>query len=136
MRTKLGIIILIIFIVSLTTVIIIDNLTPIHVSAYTLAQDYSNNADIANRKYLNRNVEVTGSVKAFYKIMNTRNVLELNTKVSSQNLFCFFTSQPTETKAGSLIQGQNITVEGKCLGNESYNFVKGIKIDVDKIIFK
>ncbi len=136
MKTKFGIIILIIFIVSLTTVIIIDNLKPIHISATTIAQDYNNDADIANKKYLNRNVEVTGSVKAFYKIMNTRNVLELNTNVSSQNLFCFFTSQPTEFQAGSLKQGQNITVEGKCLGNDAYKFVKGIKIDVDQIISK
>lgn len=136
MRKKLGIIILIIFFGSLAVAIIINYYGPIKISAQHLAEEYSINSQGADKRFLNRNMEVSGTVKAFYKLLNTRNVLELNTNVPNQNLFCFFASQPLEFKAGQLQQGQKITIKGICRGKDAYKFVKGIKIDVVNIILK
>ena len=136
MNKKFGIIILLIFFASLAAAIIYNYYTPIKITAEQLTKEYANNSKSADKRFLNRNVEVTGKVKAFYKLLNTRNVLELRTNIQNQNLFCFFTIQAAEFNASKLGQGRVVTVKGKCLGKEAYKFVNGIKIEVNEIISK
>ena len=106
---------------------------PLKVDAVKLAASYSNNKTKADKNFLDKELEVTGTVKAFYKLIEVRNVLELNTGESEISLFCFFMNEIDETKAASFSEGDTVTVIGKCAGLDKYNFVNGVKIEVKKI---
>ncbi len=106
---------------------------PLKVDAVKLAASYSNNKTQADKNFLDKELEVTGTVKAFYKIIEVGNVLELNTGESEISLFCFFINEIDETKAASLSERDTVIVIGKCAGLDDYNFVKGVKLEVKKI---
>ncbi len=106
---------------------------PLKVDAVKLAASYSKNKTQADNNFLDKELEVTGTVKAFYKLIEVRNVLELDTGESKISLFCFFINEIDETKAASFSEGDTVTVIGKCAGLDKYNFVKGVKIEVKKI---
>ncbi|MGB5847819.1 MAG: hypothetical protein WBH40_04970 [Ignavibacteriaceae bacterium] len=103
------------------------------VDAVNLAASYSKNITEANNNFLDKELEVTGTVKAFYKLLEIRNVLELNTGGNEVSLFCFFMNEIDENKAASFSEGDSVTVIGKCAGLDKYNFVSGVKIEVKKI---
>jgi len=106
---------------------------PLKVNAVKLAASYSNNKTQADKNFLDKELEVTGTVKAFYKLIDVRTVLELNTDEGELSLFCFFMNEIDETKAASYSEGDTVTVTGKCAGLDKYNFISGIKIEVKKI---
>ena len=103
------------------------------VDAVYLAASYSNNKTLSDKNFLDKDLELTGTVKTFYKLIEVRNVLELETGESEISLFCFFINEIDETKAASFSEGDTVTVIGKCAGLDKYNFVKGVKIEVKKI---
>jgi hypothetical protein len=103
------------------------------VDAVNLAASYSKNKTKADNNFLDKELEVTGTVKAFYTLLEIRNVLELNTGDSEVSLFCFFMNEIDEIKAERFSEGDTITVIGKCTGLDKYNFVNGVKIEVKKI---
>ena len=103
------------------------------VTAEDLAFEFTHNIENANDKYLNKEIKVTGEVKALYKIMNTRQVLELSTSKDELPIICFFRNKTDEYEAQKLRENDMISVKGICLGTISYSFVKGIKIDVKSI---
>lgn len=109
------------------------NFNKIQISATGLSQAYSTDKIQANQKYLDKNIIVTGTVKAFYKLLGTREVLEMNTGNFNLPVFCFFRDKKEEFKASQLEQGQKISVKGKCVGVDAYTFVKGVKIEVNEI---
>lgn len=106
---------------------------PLKVDAVKLAASYSNNKTQADKNFLDKELEVTGTIKAFYKLIEVRNVLELNTGESELSLFCFFINEIDETKAASFGEGDTVTVTGKYAGLYKYNFVNDVKIEVKKI---
>ncbi len=106
---------------------------PPKVDAVDLAASYSNNKTEADKDFLDKELEVTGTVKAFYKLLDVRNVLELNTGENEISLFCFFMNENDEYEAARFSEGDTVTVVGKCAGLEQYNFVSGLKIEVNKI---
>jgi len=106
---------------------------PLKVDAVTIADSYSKNKTEADDKFLNKELEVTGTVKAFYKLLDIRNVLELNTGESNFTLFCFFVRDIDQNKAVMLSEGDTVKVIGKCTGLEKYDFVEAVKIEVKKI---
>ncbi len=134
MKRKTGIYILVFFGILLAAILVYNELTPTKISAIELARQYAEDKQSADKIFLNQQIEVRGKVKAYYKIMNTRNVLELNTTAGGVDLFCFFTNSSSEFDAGKFPQGTDVIVRGKCVGTDSYNFVKGCKIEVDNII--
>ena len=103
------------------------------VDAVNLAASYSKNKTEADNNFLDKELEVTGSVKAFYTLLEIRNVLELNTGESEVSVFCFFMNEIDENKAARFSEGDTVTVIGKCAGLDKYNFVNGVKIEVKKI---
>jgi len=103
------------------------------VDAVNLAASYSKNKTEADNKFLDKELEVTGTVKAFYTLLEIRNVLELNTGESEVSVFCFFMNEIDENKAARFSEGDTVTVIGKCAGLDKYNFVSGVKIEVKKI---
>ena len=106
---------------------------PPKVDAVNLAASYSKNKTQADNNFLDKELEVTGTVKAFYKLIEVRNVLELNTGEIEISLFCFFINEIDDTKAASFSEGDTVTVIGKCAGLDKYNFVEGVTIEVKKI---
>lgn len=106
---------------------------PLKVDAVKLATSYSNDRTQADKNFLDKELEVTGTVKAFYKLIEVRNVLELNTGENEISLFCFFINEIDETKAASFSEGDTVTVIGKCAGLDKFNFVRGVKLEVKEI---
>ena len=105
----------------------------IKVDAVNLAASYSKNRTEADKNFLDKELEVTGTVKAFYRLLEIRNVIELNTGESKIRLFCFFMNEIDENKAARFSEGDTVIVIGECAGLDKYNFVNGVVIDVKKI---
>ena len=105
----------------------------IKVDAVNLATSYSKNITEADNNFLDKELEVTGTVKAFYTLLEIKNVLELNKGDSEVSLFCFFMNEIDENKAERYSEGDMVTVLGKCAGFDKYNSVSGVKIEVKKI---
>ena len=103
------------------------------VDAVNLAVSYSKNRTEADKNFLDKELEVTGTVKAFYRLLEIRNVLELNTGESKIRLFCFFMNENDENKAARFSEGDTVIIIGECAGLDKYNFVNGIVIDVKMI---
>ena len=106
---------------------------PLKIDAVKLAASYSNNKTQADKNFLDKELEVTGTVKAFYKLIEVRNVLELNTGENEISLICIFINEIDKTKAASYSEGDTVTVIGKCAGLDKFNFVSGVKVEVKKI---
>ena len=111
-----------------------NDFNPVKISAVELAKDYSTDKAAADKKYLDKTIIINGSVKAYYKLLGTRRVLELNTGDTGVPLICFFLSEKEEYEASQLQEGQHIIIKGKCTGEDSYSFVKGIKIEVGDVV--
>jgi len=103
------------------------------VDAVNLAVSYSKNRTEADKNFLDKELEVTGTVKTFYRLLEIRNVLELNTGESKISLFCFFMNEIDENKAARFSEGDTVIIIGECAGLDKYNFVNGVVIDVKKI---
>lgn len=135
MRKKIIITAVVIFIFSLVFAILFyDTFNPIEITANDLSEQYFNNRSLADKNYLNKNIILHGQVKAYYKLLGARNVLELKISGTGLPIFCFFLSEENEFKAKQLREDQNIIIKGKCVGRDSYTFVNGIKIEANKII--
>ena len=106
---------------------------PIKIDAVKLAAEFSNNKIEAEKKYLDKDLQVTGTVKAFYKLLDIRNILELNTDDEETSLFCFFLNESDEYKAAKLAIGDTVTLTGILVISTKYTFVDGLKIEVKKI---
>jgi len=105
----------------------------IKVDAVNLAASYSKNRTEADKNFLDKELEVTGTVKAFYRLLEIRNVLELNTGESKIRLFCLIMNEIDENRAARYSNGDTVIIIGECAGLDKYNFVNGIVIDVKKI---
>ncbi|MCH8170583.1 MAG: hypothetical protein IIB07_05555 [Bacteroidetes bacterium] len=105
----------------------------ITITAEDLSFEFTYNIENANDKYLNKEIIIIGEVKALYKIMNTRQVLELTTAMDELPVICFFKSKTDEYEAQKLRETDMVSVKGICLGTTSYSYVRGIKIDVESI---
>ena len=103
------------------------------IPAQDLSHYYTNEPQQADKEYLNRRVEVIGQLKAYYKILGSRPVLEFKTYEGDLPVICFFKKSQDEFTAGQIKENQYLTVKGECVGKNSYNFVKGIKIEVEEI---
>ncbi|HED07356.1 MAG TPA: hypothetical protein ENI57_04495 [Ignavibacteria bacterium] len=116
-----------------TSYFIYDKYNVVSISAEDLAFEFTHNIENANDKYLNKEIKVTGEVKALYKLMNTRQVLELSTPNDGLPIIGFFKNKTDEYEAQKLREADMVTVKGVCLGTSAYSYVKGIKIDVESI---
>ena len=110
-----------------------DSIYGIKLNIQELSEAYKEDVKEADNKYLNKNLFVDGKVKAYYRIMGSRSVLELELNKNSIPVFFFPATQEVESQAERLQQGQEITIKGKCLGKDAYSFISGIKIDAEKI---
>jgi len=106
---------------------------PVKITANDLTRQYLQDKIKADNNFLGKDLEITGTVKAYYKLLDIRNVLEFENDDNKINLYCFFLNDSDEFKARQISKGDAIVVIGKCVGMEKYNFVEGLKMEVNKI---
>ena len=108
----------------------------IKVSAEELVSSYSSNINAANKKFLDKEIELTGEVKSFFQFEGEKSLLQLNTGNSELQLYCILMNKETQEKASSLTAGTTVKVFGKCLGlNPSLadKFPNSIYIEAEQI---
>ncbi len=133
MRAKIVMAVLLLIISFIIAWIYYANYYYKEVTAEQLANQYTVNKIEADKNYLDKNVEVKGKVKAFYKLLGVRKVLELQTSEDDLPVLCFFLSEQGEYKAKEFQENDEVILKGKCVGTEAYSYVKGVKIEVEKI---
>ncbi len=125
---------IVVFIICVIVAIIFyPKFSVIDISAENLAHKYAVDKMEADKELLDKNVEVSGTVKAYYTLLGARKVLELDTDENDPPVICFFLNSRTEEQAKQLQIGEQIIVDGKCVGTDVYNYVRGVKIEVEEI---
>jgi len=105
----------------------------IKIDAAKLVDEYILNESEADKKYYNKELELTGSIKAFYELSEIGNVLELNDSNPEIFLYCFFQNKSDEEKAGKLMQKDTVTLIGSCAGIVKYKLGDVLRFDVKQI---
>ena len=111
-----------------------NNFYYIDIPAQDLAHAYTQDVGQAEKEFLDKKIAGNGQVKAFYKLLGTRNVLELKTYEGDLPIICYFIKNEDEYAGGQLREGQYVTIKGKCLGTGAFNITKGVKIEVSEVI--
>ena len=111
-----------------------EEMRPVRLDAAELANEYSINKSEADKKYLQKDIEVKGIVKAFYTNTVGINYLELKTDSGVVNLYSIFLNKTDEEKARKFNQRDTVIVSGKCVGMDKYKFIPGLKIEAKKIV--
>lgn len=88
----------------------------IEVSAVELSRNYVSDSQVADNKFLNQEIELTGSVKTYYELANEDNLLELRTDNDLPDIFIIIKSKVMEDQVKKITSGTKISVYGKCLG--------------------
>lgn len=79
-------------------------------------ENYSADQKTADNKFLNKDIELSGSTKSFMQSESGGSFLELQTNNENVKLYCIIKDEVTVQKASSLTNGSLITVFGTCLG--------------------
>ena len=109
--------------------VFVDN-SSTKVIAYDLASNYTINRNEADKNYLNKEIELTGIVSAYYDLENESDLLQLKSGNKYPAIYCILTHIEDEQKAGKLTSGTEITINGKCLGLQDRKFPESIYIEV------
>ena len=108
----------------------------IKVTADDLVQSYIANPKKADKKYLDKNIEITGQVKSFYEFEGEKNILALQIADEKIVVYCLLMNKQVEDKVKTLTSSNEITVIGKCLGinpPSAEKFPESIYIEAEKI---
>lgn len=111
-----------------------NNFYYVSVAAQDISHDYTKDAAYADSEFLNKKLSVTGQVKVYYTLPDAKAVLELKTYPGDLPLVCFFLKDEDRYISSQLKEDQNVTVKCKCVGIDSFNSVKGVKVEVESII--
>ena len=110
-----------------------EEMKSIRIDAIDLSKEYTRNKNEADKRFLQKEIEITGIVKAHYSLNQIGEMLQLKTDSNSVNIYCFFQNKSDEMKASQLQPNDTLTAMGICVGTDKYKFIKGIKIEVKKI---
>jgi len=105
----------------------------IKVSSDELVNSYSLDISASDKKFLNKEMELTGGIKSFLQFESEKSLLELRTANDELKLYCILMNKETEEKVSTLTAGTPITVYDKCLGIKDYKFTNSIYIEVEQI---
>ncbi len=103
--------------------------TNLKVTSGELIKNYMINPAEANKKYLNKEIELTGKVKSYYEFENEESLLQLVSEQNELTVYCILINKETNEKAKSLTTGTTIKVTGKCLGIGDLKFPNSIYIE-------
>ena len=133
-KTKFGNVIMLLLILVILFYVVLQQKS-VKITADKLVASYSLNQKNADKKFLNKDLELTGEVKSYYEFENENSIIELQTENNETRLYCIIINKEIEEKAQSLTTGTSITVYGKCLGIDSSSaekFLPGIYIEVEQ----
>jgi hypothetical protein len=105
----------------------------IKVSADELVKSYISGISASDKKFLNKEIELSGKVKSFFQFEGEKSLLELKTTNDELKLYCILINGETDEKASTLTAETNVTVFGKCLGIKDYKFPNSIYIEAEQI---
>ena len=108
-------------------------MTLIEISAEELARHYSTNVQTADDKFLNKEIDMTGKVKAYFEFEDANDLMELISENAVISVFCILLSDEQINVAKNLTQGTDVKIKGKCLGMAENKFSNSIYIHVVKI---
>ena len=103
------------------------------INANDLANEYSKNKIEADNKYLQKEIEVKGTVKGFYELSEINNVLQLKTDSSGVNIYCIFPDSLEESSDINFQPGDDVLLNGTCLGIDRFKSFEGLKIEIKRI---
>ena len=105
----------------------------IKVSADELVNSYSLDISASDKRFLNKEIELTGGIKSFLQFESDKSLLELRTMNDELKLYCILMNNEAEERASTLTVGTPVTIYGKCLGIKDYKFPNSIYIEVEQI---
>ena len=105
----------------------------VKISADELIEAYEQNSSQADDNFLNKEIEVTGTVKAYYKFENKNSLLELSSGNRDIRIYCIIATADIEEMANRLIKDTPVTVVGKCSGLAEGVFPNSIYVEVKSI---
>ena len=108
-------------------------MTSIEIGVEELARDYSTDVQGADDKFLNKEIELIGKVKAYFDFENENDLLELVSENAVISIFCILLNDKQIDTAKSLTQGTEIRIKGRCLGLADNKFPNSVYIRVSKI---
>jgi hypothetical protein len=108
-------------------------MTSIEISAEELARNYSIVVQGADDKFLNKEIELIGKVKAYFDFEDDNDLLELISENAEISVFCILLNDEQINTAKSLTQGTDIRIKGRCLGLAKNKFPSSVYIRVSKI---
>jgi hypothetical protein len=117
-RKKFGNVIMLLLILFVLFYIFVGQKS-IEVSAVELAQSYGSDSQNADKKFLNQEIELTGSVKTYYEFENESNLLKIKTADNLPGVFIIIKNKATEERVKSITSNTVITIYGICLGLNS-----------------
>ena len=90
----------------------VENAKSIAITAATLAKDYSTNEKDADAKYLNKAIDVSGTISEVDKNQDGGVMIVLQTDDPTAGVQCAL-----RDKGANPVKGQNIEIKGFCSGN-------------------
>ena len=108
----------------------------IKVSAAELVHSYCSNIREADKKYLNKEIELTGKIKTYYEFEKDNNLLELQSEDEFPGVFIILKSKNLEEEAKLLTANTAVKVYGKCLGiitSDTIKFPESIYIEANEL---
>lgn len=103
------------------------------IGSQELARYYSKDVQSANDKFLNRDIELTGKVKAYFEFEDDNDLLELISENAVISIFCILLNDEQIKTAKNLTQGTEVEIKGRCLGLKKNKFPNSVYIRVSKI---
>ena len=103
------------------------------VSVDELVNSYISDIPASDKKFLGKEIELSGKVKLLFQFEGEKSLLEVRTANDELKLYCILMNKETEEKASTLTAGTNVTVFGKCLGIKNYKFTNSIYIEAERI---
>jgi len=105
----------------------------IKISADELVNSYISDVSASDKKFLNKELDLTGGIKSFLQFESDKSLLELRTANDELKLYCILMNKETEKKASILTAGTSVTIYGKCLGIADLKFHSSLYIEAERI---
>jgi hypothetical protein len=131
-KKKYANVIMLLFILFVLFFIVLQDKS-IKVSTDELVNSYSLDVSTSDKRFLNKDIELTAEIKSYLQFESDKSLLELGTMNDEIKLFCILINKETEAKASTLTAGTSVTVYGKCLGIKNSKFPNSIYIEAEQI---
>ena len=102
-------------------------------TAEELVSSYNSDILMADKKFLNKEIELTGKVSAYYQFTDGENLLELESGNKEIGIYCIIVPRKDNERASQLTKGTRIKLIGICTGMAIQRFPNSVYIKVIEI---